>query len=134
MKNLKSRNFRRDRLKNKIRSALKKILQMGILVVVGEYMLINVINASLSSVYNQGQGPVINYRDMPRQIVNFAVGEKPILHVANTYDSLTKKMDFNFDDITQKQYPVHVRGSRPDFRALDLQDKEGAKVGYVVKF
>lgn len=130
METLKSRHYRRFRIKNSLRNAVKKFVQMGLLVVIGESMLLNVINASLSRVYNQES--VFSYSDVPRQIVSLAVSEKPILRVATTYDTIKKNMDF--DGIIQKQYPVHVRGSRPDFRALDLQDKEGAKVGYVVKF
>jgi hypothetical protein len=127
---LKSSHYRRSRFRNKLRNALKKTLRMGLLVVVGEYMLLNVISSSLSSL--EGPKPSLSYSDMTRQIVSLAVSNKPILRAARTYDSLTKTIDF--DNIIQRQYPVHVRGSRPDFRALDLQDKEGAKVGYVVKF
>jgi hypothetical protein len=130
MDTLKSSHYRRSRFKNKLWNALKKTYQLGLLVVIGEYMLLNVINASLSSV--DGPIPAFSYSNMPRQIVSLAVSEKPILRVARTYDTITKTMDF--DNIMQKQHPIHVRGSRPDFRALDLQDKEGAKVGYVLKF
>ena len=130
MDTLKSRHYRRSRIINKIQASLKKIFQMGLLVVVGEYMLLNVINTSISNV--SSVKPVFSYSDMPGQIVSLAVSGKPILRVANTYNTIKKNIDF--DGIIQKQYPIHVRGSRPDFRALDLQDKEGAKVGYVVKF
>ena len=130
METLKSRHYRRSRIINSIQAGLKKIFQLGLLVVIGEYMLLNVINTSISNVSNTK--PVFSYSDMPNQIVKLAVSEKPIFRVANTYDTIKKNIDF--DGITQKQYPIHVRGSRPDFRALDLQDKEGAKVGYVVKF
>jgi hypothetical protein len=109
------------------RFSLKKLAQMGVLVVVGEYLLLAIINRALTVEY-----PVYFYTRLPTQIVNLAVTEKPILRVAEAYTLLKKKTEF--DQILQGQYPVQVRGSRPDFRTLDLQDKEGAKVGYVVKF
>ena len=127
MNEIKSKNYRKSRLKNSILHGFKKILQMGILVIVGEYMLLNVINLSLSE-----QNPILYYRDMPNHIVNLAVSEKPILRMAQAYDSIKNNM--NFDNIIQSQFPASVKGSRPDFRTINLQDKEGAKVGYVVKF
>jgi hypothetical protein len=127
MTEIKSKYYRKSRFKNSLRNALKKILQMGTLVIVGEYMLLNVINLSLSE-----QNPIFSYQNVPGQLMNFAVSEKPILRVAQAYDSFTKTIDF--DKIIQNQYPIHVKGTAPDFRTLDLQDKEGAKVGYVVKF
>ncbi len=90
-------------------------------------MLLKVITLSLSE-----QGPVFNYGAMPSHIINLAVSEKPILRVAEAYSSIKKSLDF--DNILTHQYPIQVKGARPDFRTLDLQDKEGAKVGYVVKF
>lgn len=130
MDTLKSSHYRRSRFKNKLQNVLKKTVQLGLLVVIGEYMLLNVINTSLSSL--EAPKSSFSYSDIPRQIVSLAVSDKPILRATRTYDTITKTIDF--DNVILKQYPVHVRGSRPDFRALDLQDKEGAKVGYVVKF
>lgn len=131
MTNIASKHYKASRLKNTLKFSFKKILQMGILVFVGEYMLLGAIRFSLSQ-----QDALSYYRDIPAQIVSFAVSEKPILHVAakvaEAYDSSTKKIDF--DKILQNRYPVSVKGTRPDFRTLDLQDKEGAKIGYVVKF
>lgn len=127
MTEIKSKNYRKSRLKNLLHISLKKILQMGSLVIIGEYMLLNVVNLSLSE-----QGTVFNYTAMPSQIINLAVSEKPILRVAEAYSSIKKSLDF--DNILSRQYPLQVKGARPDFRTLDLQDKEGAKVGYVVKF
>lgn len=100
---------------------------MGILVIVGEYMLLNVINLSLSQ-----KGMLLPYANMPNHIMNFAVSEKPILRVAQACNNIKKNIDF--DNILQNQDPVNIKGSRPDFRTLNLQDKEGAKIGYVVKF
>lgn len=100
---------------------------MGILVIIGEYMLLNVINLSLSQ-----QGSFLPYARMPNHIMNFAVSERPILRVAQAYNNIKNNIDF--DSILQIQHPVKIKGSRPDFRTLDLQDKEGAKIGYVVKF
>lgn len=127
MTEIKSKNYKRSRLKNNIRVTLKKALQMGTLIIVGEYMLLSVINLSFNE-----KNPILFYKNMPNNIVNFAVSEKPILRVAEAYDSLKNNLDF--DKITQIHYPVQVKGNRPDFRTTDLQDKEGAKVGYVVKF
>ena len=127
MVDIKSRDYRKSRIKNTLRNAFKKILQLGTLVIVGEYMLLNLINLSLSE-----QNPMMDYRNMPNQIVNLAVSENPILRVAQAYDTIKKNIDF--DKIIQSQYPVNVKGTRPDFRTINLQDKEGAKVGYVVKF
>ncbi|MEK7850094.1 MAG: hypothetical protein AAB213_04710 [Candidatus Omnitrophota bacterium] len=127
MTEIKSKNYRKSRLKNLLHLSLKKMLQMGSLVIIGEYMLLNVVNLSLSE-----QGPVFNYKAMPSQIINLAVSEKPILRVAEAYSSIKKSLDF--DNILSRQYPIQVKGARPDFRTLDMQDKEGAKVGYVVKF
>ncbi len=127
MVTIKSRHYRKSRLKSMFRFSLKKLAQMGVLVVVGEYLLLAIINRALTV-----EHPVYFYTRLPTQIVNLAVTEKPILRVAEAYTQLTKKTEF--DQILQGQYPVRVRGSRPDFRTLDLQDKEGAKVGYVVKF
>lgn len=127
MVEIKSRYYKKSRLKNLFRFSLKKVLQMGTLVIIGEYMLLNVINHSLTE-----ETPVFYYRNLPTQIVNLAVSEKPILKVAEAYSSIKKSIEF--DKILAGQYPVNVRGSRPDFRTLNLQDKEGAKVGYVVKF
>lgn len=100
---------------------------MGIVVVIGEYLLLNVIQLSLSE-----PNPLFFYRSVPNRIVNLAVGEKPILRVAQAYDSIKNNMEF--DKIIQNQFPAQIKGSRPDFRTTDLQDQEGAKVGYVVKF
>lgn len=127
MSDIKSKDFRKLRLRNSVRLGLKKIVHMGILVVVGEYMLLNVINLSLSQ-----QGSFLPYARMPDHIMNFAVTEKPILRVAQTCNSIKNNIDFN--NILQSQHPIKIKGSRPDFRTLDLQDKEGAKIGYVVKF
>lgn len=127
MLDIKIKSYRKSRLKNSLRLAAKKISQMGALVIVGEYMLLNVISLSLSE-----NSPMTYYRNMPNQIVNLAVSEKPILRFAEAYDSITKNIDF--DKIIQSQYPISVKGTRPDFRTINLQDKEGAKVGYVVKF
>ena len=127
MADIKSKHYRKSRLKNLLHTSLKKILQIGSLVIIGEYMLLYVVNLSLSE-----QGPVFNYTAMPSRIMNLAVSEKPILRVAEAYSSISKSIDF--DNILSRQYPIEVKGSRPDFRTLDLQDKEGAKVGYVVKF
>lgn len=127
MSEIKSKHYRKSRLKTFFRTGFKKILQMGSLVIVGEYMLLNVIHLSLTE-----QAPVLHYRNMPSQIINLAVSEKPILRVAEAYATIKNSIDF--DKIIQLQYPVHVKGTRPDFRTLNLQDKEGAQVGYVVKF
>ncbi len=127
MTDIKSRDYRKNRRKNTLRNAFKKILQLGTLVIVGEYMLLNLINVSLSE-----NNPIMFYGNMPNKIVNLAISEKPILRVAQAYDSIKKNIDF--DKIIQSQYPVNVKGTRPDFRTINLQDKEGAKVGYVVKF
>jgi len=127
MTEIKSKNFRKSRFIHSFHYACKKILQMSALVIVGEYMLLNVIHLSLSE-----QNPLLYYKNMPNHIVSFAVSEKPILRVAEAYDALKNNIDF--DKIIQNQYPVNVKGSRPDFRTINLQDKEGAKVGYVVKF
>ncbi|MDD5018849.1 MAG: hypothetical protein PHH75_01575 [Candidatus Omnitrophica bacterium] len=127
MTELKSRNYRKSRAKNALRQTAKKVLQMGIVIVIGEYLLLNAIQLSLSE-----PNPMLFYRNMPNHIVNLAVTEKPILRVAQAYDSLKNNIDF--DKIIQDQFPAQVKGNRPDFRTTDLQDKEGAKVGYVVKF
>ena len=99
---------------------------MGTLVVIGEYMLLKVLSMSISE-----QWPEFTYKNVPGQIVRMATGEKPILRVAQAYSNI-KNIDF--DKLVLSQYPIQVKGNRPDFRALNLQDKEGAKVGYVVKF
>lgn len=122
-----SKHYKKSRTKNLLRLIFKKILQMGTMVIIGEYMLLHVINVSLSE-----HGPMIDYRAMPTQLVNLAVSEKPILRVAKAYNSIKNNIDFN--NIIHVQFPVAVKGARPDFRTLNLQDKEGAKVGYVVKF
>ena len=127
MKEITSKNYRKSRLKQKFRLGFKKMLQMGTMVIIGEYLLLYAIKLSVSE-----QNSVMDYVQMPSQIVNLAVSEKPILRVAEAYQSIKKNMEF--DKIIQNQYPVNVRGSRPDFRTINLQDKEGAKVGYVVKF
>jgi hypothetical protein len=127
MAEIKSKYYKKSRAKNFLKLTLKKMLQMGTMVIIGEYMLLHVINASLSE-----QSPILNYSAMPTQLVNLAVSEKPILRVAQAYNNIKKNIDF--DSIIQNQFPVSVKGNRPDFRTLDLQDKEGAKVGYVVKF
>jgi hypothetical protein len=127
MTEIKSKYYRQSRLKNSLRKASRKILELGALVIIGEYMLLNVINLSLSE-----QNQIFSYKNMPSQFVNLAVSEKPILRVAEAYDSIKKNIDF--DKIIQNQYPIQVKGTRPDFRTMNLQDKEGAKVGYVVKF
>lgn len=127
MSEIKSKNFRKSRFKNSFRSGLKKAVHMGILVIVGEYMLLNVINLSLSQ-----NDSLLPYTNMPHHIINFAVNEKPILRAAQVCNNIKKNIDF--DNILQNQNPVNIKGSRPDFRTLNLQDKEGAKIGYVVKF
>lgn len=127
MTEIKSRNYRKSRARNAFRKTSKKILQMGIVVVIGEYLLLNAIQLSLSE-----PNPLFFYRNVPNRIVNLAVSEKPILRVAQVYDSI--KNNIEFDKIVQDQFPVQVKGNRPDFRTTDLQDREGAKVGYVVKF
>ena len=128
MAEIKSKNYKRSRIKNFFRTGFKKFLQLGTLVIVGEYMLLNVINHSLSE-----QNTLFLYKNLPSQIVNLAVSEKPILRVAEAYTSI--KNNFEFDTILQRQYPIKIRGrNQPDFRTLNLQDKEGANVGYVVKF
>ena len=127
MTEIKSKDFRKSRLKNFFRNALKKVLQLGTMVVIGEYMLLNVINLSLSE-----KNPILSYQNMPNQLVNFAMSDKPILRVAEAYDTIKNNIDF--DKTIQNQYPIHVKGNRPDFRTINLQDKEGANVGYVVKF
>ena len=106
---------------------------MGLWVVMGEVMLLRVIGVSLSSVYERRS--IIDYSAVPQQIFNLAVSEKPILRVARTYDTITKKKSASFDNIMHKQFPVHVKGTtRPDFRTLDLQDKEGAQIGVKIEF
>lgn len=127
MSEIKSKNFRKFRLKNSFRAGFKKIAHMGILVIVGEYMLLNVINVSLSQ-----QSSFLPYARVPNHIMNFAVSEKPILRVAQACSNIKNNIDIN--NILQNQNPLNIKGSRPDFRTLDLQDKEGAKIGYVVKF
>ncbi len=127
MSKIKGTDYRRSRRKNLLQASFKKVIQMGTLVIIGEYMLLNVINLSLTH-----ENPILLYRRVPTQIINLAISEKPILRVAEAYDSMKKTIDF--DKIIQRQYPVQIKGTRPDFRPFDLQDKEGAKVGYVVKF
>lgn len=127
MNEIKSKNYRKSRIKNSFRFGFKKILQMGTLIIVGEYMLLNAINLSLSD-----RNSLLNYSNIPAQIINLAVSEKPILTVAQAYRSIKRNIDF--DKIIQNQFPIQVKGTRPDFRTINLQDKEGAKVGYVVKF
>jgi hypothetical protein len=78
------------------------------------------------------QNPVLHYKNMPSQFIDLAVSERPFLRMAEAYSTIQKTVDF--DQITQLQYPVHIKGSSPEFRTSELQDKEGAKVGYVVKF
>ncbi len=126
-----SKHYKKSRIKNFFRFSAKKILQMGVLVAIGEYMLLRVISGSLTE-----QKPAFSYHNVPTQIVNIAVSEKPILHVAKVYSNIRKKSAKNveFDRIIQSQHPVQIKGNRPDFRAINLQDKEGAKVGYVVRF
>ncbi len=127
MTELVSKHYKKSRLKNLFRFSLKKILHMGILIAIGEYMLLKVISISLS-----GQITDFAYENVSRQLISIAVSEKPILKVAQAYSHIKKNIDF--DSIIQTQYPIQIKGKRPDFRTLDLQDKEGAKVGYVVKF
>jgi hypothetical protein len=127
MTEIKSRNYRKSRAINALRQTAKKALQMGIVIVIGEYLLLSVITLSLSE-----PNPMRFYSNMPNHIVKLAVTEKPILRVAQVYDALTSHSEF--DKIIQNQFPAQVKGNRPDFRTTDLQDKEGAKVGYVVKF
>lgn len=122
-----SKHYKKSRLKSYFRFSLKKLLQMGTLIAVGEYMLLKVISASLS-----GQEVLFPYQNVPAQIISMAVSEKPILRVAQAYSHLKRSIDF--DQTIQRQHPIQVKGSRTDFRTLNLQDKEGAKVGYVVKF
>lgn len=125
---IKSRHYRKSRAKNALKTFTKKILHMGIVVVVGEYLLLNVINLSLSET-----NPLFYYKNVPNSIMHIAVSEKPILRVAQAYSSL-KTSNVEIDRIVQEQFPVKVKGSRPDFRTVDFQDQEGARVGYVVKF
>ena len=127
MPDIKSRYYKKSRIKNTFRFGLKKAAQMSVMVVVGEYMLLAFINQSLTE-----QAPPFSYTGFPTQIVNLAVSEKPILKVAEAYTNMKKNIDF--DKILQGQYPVQVRGTRDEFRTLDLQDKEGAKVGLSLKF
>lgn len=127
MSEIKSKNFRKSRLKNSFISGFKKFSQMAVLVIIGEYMLLNVVYLSISE-----QNPANLYRRVPTKIINLAVSDKPILGVAQAYDSMKNTMDF--DHLISRHYPAHIKGIRPDFRAISLQDKEGAKVGYVVKF
>ncbi len=132
MDELKSRYYLRSRRKHKFQRVAKKTLQMGFWVLMGEYLLLRVIGASLSSVYERR--PFLNYSAVPQQIFNMAVSEKPILRMAHTYDTITKGKASSFDNIMDKQFPVQVKGTRPDFRTLDLQDKEGAQIGLKIKF
>ncbi len=127
MSDIKSKNFRKFRFRNSFRTGIKKIVHMGILVIVGEYMLLNVINLSLSQ-----QTSFLSCARVPNHIMNFAVSEKPILRVAQACNNIKNNIDIN--NILQDQHPLNIKGSRPDFRTLNLQDKEGAKIGYVVKF
>lgn len=131
MPNIASKHYKKSRLKSIFRFSIQKLFQMGLLVIVGEYMLLSVIKFSISS-----KNAVSYYMKIPSQIVNLAVSEKPILEmtekVVEAYGSATKKIDF--DKLIQDQHPVNVKGARPDFRTLELQDKEGAQIGYVVKF
>lgn len=131
---IKSRHYRRSRLKNTLKKGLKKVVGMAALVVVGEYMLLNVINVSLDSMYHHQ--PLFDVRTVPQQIINIAVGERPILRVVEAYDILSKNKDKdkNFDHIIAQRYTPQVRGSRPEFRTKELEGKEGAEVGYVLKF
>jgi hypothetical protein len=122
-----SKHYKKSRIKNFIRTGFRKTLQLGAMVVIGEYMLLKVVTLSLTE-----QGPIFLYHNVPDQIVSMATSEKPILRVARAYSNMKRNMDF--DKIIQSQYPVQIKGNRPDFRTLNLQDKEGAKVGYVVKF
>jgi hypothetical protein len=126
-----SRNYRRSRFKNRLRNFFARALQMGLLVVIGEGMLIHVINISLTSM-DQGRPTLLSGRSVPNGIVDLAVSERPILRMAQTYDTLKRSVEF--DRIIERQYPVHIKGSRPETRPLDLQDQEGAKIGYVLKF
>ncbi len=132
MDELKSRYYLRSRRKHKFQRFARKTLQMGFWVLVGEYMLLRVIGVSLSSVYERR--PFIDYSAVPQQIFNLAVSEKPILRVARTYDTMTKMKISSFDNIMDKQFQAQVKGTRPDFRTLDLQDKEGAQIGLKIKF
>jgi hypothetical protein len=133
---IKSRHYRRSRLKNTLKKGLKKIVGMATLVVIGEYMLLNVINASINSMYYHQ--PFFDVRTVPQQIMDIAVGERPILRVVEAYDTLTKNTDKDkekdFDAIIDSRYTPQVRGSRPEFRTKELEGKEGAEVGYVLKF
>ncbi len=133
MNELKSRHYLRSRRRHKFQRVSRKILQMGFWVIVGEYMLLRVLAASLSSVYEKR--PFINYSTVPQQIFNLAVSERPILRVARTYDTMTKQKSASFDNIMLRQFPVQVKGTtRPDFRTLDLQSKEGAQIGLKIEF
>lgn len=124
---LKSKNYRKIRLKNLFVQTIKKTGQILTLVIVGEYLLLNVVNMSLSQ-----KNPILNYRSVPEHILNLAVSERPILRVARAYTSIKKNIDF--DQTVLRHHPVQIKGSRPDFRAFNLQDKEGAQFGYVFKF
>ncbi|MGE5280352.1 MAG: hypothetical protein ACM3L6_06390, partial [Deltaproteobacteria bacterium] len=134
MNELKSRHYLRSRRKNRFQRLARKALQMGFWVAVGEVMLLRVIGASLSSIYESR--PIIDYTAVPQQIFNLAVSEKPILRIARSYDTITRKStkEASFDNIIQKRFPAQVKGARPDFRTLDLQDKEGAQIGLKIKF
>lgn len=127
MTEIKSKYYRKSRIKNKFFFGIKKIAQMGSMVLIGEYLLLTLITHSIAE-----KNPVLYYQRVPRQLINLAVTEKPILKVAEAYDSI--KSNIEFDKVLQNQYPIQVKGTRLDFRTLDLQDKEGAKVGYVLKF
>ncbi len=132
MDELKSRYYLSSRRRHKFQRVARKTLQMGFWVIIGEVMLLRVIGTSLSSVYEHR--PIINYSAVPQQIFNLAVSEKPILRMARTYDTMTKKKNSSFDNIIHKQFPIHIKGTRPDFRTLDLQDKEGARIGLKIEF
>ncbi|MFH0877594.1 MAG: hypothetical protein V1863_05155 [Candidatus Omnitrophota bacterium] len=128
MVEIKSTYYRKSRVKIFLRHGFKKVLQMGVLVIVGEYLLLYLIRISLS------EQPLTGYVPFPSRIINLAVEERPIFKVAQAYSSMTQKNESEFDRILSSQYPAHVKGARPDFRTINLQDKEGAKVGYVLKF
>jgi len=130
---IKSRYYLRSRRRTKLSRLTHKVFQMCFWVLAGEYMLLRVLGSSLSSVHENR--PIINYSAVPQKIFNLAVSEKPILRIARTYDTIKKKNQGpSFDNIIQKQFPIHVKGSRPDFSTTDLQDQEGAKIGLKIAF
>ena len=120
-------NYRKKRAQSLIAHYAKKFLFMAMFVVIGETMLLQLLKTSLID-----KEPSFVSRFTPRKIANIAVRERPILRATQAYESIMERLDF--DKVMQTRYPAHIRGTRPDYRTIQLQDKEGAKVGYVVKF